>query len=138
MSGEPLLGKNASIPGMDYKEMTWERFLILRAWAQVVADKENATVCMVGSALVKTNPRDIDIAVVLPLARFVERFGEIPLPGTPEMRDWLRGTVHMARTEHYLSAMEAIGCVTRVDIKFCPDTWWTDKDRLVLATPKAG
>ena len=149
MSGEPILGKHSALPQWDDKPMTWARFLRLRAWAQEVADQEQAPVYLVGSALTKTRPRDIDVSIILPHDRFVAQFGPIPPNAytAAEHRDVNYMPAYLAKLAHYLGSpprcylqhgMRAIQRRTRLDLKICPDSWWPENDRLLLAAPREG
>ena len=135
---EPELGKRPA-DKRDYRPFTWELFLALRAWAQGVAAQEQAHVYLVGSALYKSPPRDVDISVVLPRAEFERRFGPIPDPATrtPEDMGALFNKTLLAKVKHYVDAQETVNFQVHVDLKFAPDDWWTDKDRLLLAAPPA-
>lgn len=136
MKAEPVLGKAPPDPHWDYKPMTWERFLALRDWAKRAADELGAPVYLAGSSLYKLTPRDIDVAVVWPTEEFERRFGAIPEQlGTPEMAALMRA-LYVASAPYLEGALDAIQWVTRVDLRFCPDCWWPDKDRLLLAEPK--
>lgn len=143
MAGEPILAKAEPYPAQDHKPLTWRRFLALRAWAQRVADAEVAPVYLVGSALTKSRPRDLDVSIILSHDRFVARFGPIPPNAlTPqEHADVRRMPAYMDRLRHYLRyerpyhvwAYEAHLDYTRIDLKICPDSWWPEKDKLLLA-----
>jgi hypothetical protein len=141
---DPILGKNLTNEVWDHKTMTWSRFLKLRAWAQTVADELQAPVYLVGSALKKQKPRDLDISVVFTLTIYEEKFGKISYNGNELMeREKIKAAMHQAhrspeRVNAYWSGMEAIGHKTYLDLKFCPDTWWTEKDKMLLAQPKEG
>lgn len=145
MSGEPILGKHPPQPQWDYKPLTWTRFLRLRRWAQRVADHEGAPVYLVGSALTKRRPRDVDVSIILPHDAFVAKFGPIPPPGPENYSDPKGMAAFMQKLHVYLYAMQpywrwmsnAIE-YTRIDLKICPDSWWSDKDKLLLAAPSAG
>jgi hypothetical protein len=100
-----------------------------------VAREEKASVYLVGSALTKSRPRDVDVAVIIPTATFEERFGPLPeAGGTPEMSAYLRHVCDLT-FQHYIPAQEAVNWRLRVDVRFCPDCWWPEKDRLLLASP---
>lgn len=148
MAGEPILGKAHAEPHRDYKPMTWVRFLRLRAWAQEVANQEHAPVYLVGSALTKTRPRDIDVSIILPHDRFVAQFGPIPpnAESAAEHRDVNYMPAYLAKLANYLGepprcykqhGMRAIQRRTRLDLKICPDSWWPEKPKLLLASPSA-
>jgi hypothetical protein len=51
--------------------------LNLLAWARKVSEWIDAPVYLVGSALRKSDPRDIDIRAILSDAQFAERFGPV-------------------------------------------------------------
>lgn len=139
MSGEPILGKAPAEPHRDYKLLTWKRFLKLRAWAQRVADHEQAPVYLVGSALTKSHPRDLDVSIIVPHDRFVARFGPLPEPLSEAMRQLLHDThVYLYVTQPYWGWQIEMGCYMgfmRIDLKICPDSWWPEKDKLLLAAP---
>ncbi|MBF6588944.1 MAG: hypothetical protein IVW57_00250 [Ktedonobacterales bacterium] len=148
MAGEPILGKAHAEPHRDYKTLTWARLRRLRAWARRVADHEQAPVYLVGSALTTTRPRDLDVSIILPHDRFVTQFGPIPPNATTadEHRDPHMMPAYLDRLHHYLFVTQPywkwmiddglyIG-FTRIDLKICPDSWWPEKDRLLLAAPR--
>ena len=115
--------------------MTWGAFLALRAWARHVAATEQADVYLVGSALSTIPPRDVDVAIVLPRAAFERRFG--PLPDTDDAHDDAHKRIwaetHKAKVQHYSDAQEAVVWAVHVDIRFTPDCWWADHDRVLIA-----
>lgn len=138
MSGnlpEPILGKHHPQPRREHKVMTWPRLLALRAWAKEVATAEHANVYLVGSVLTKVRPRDIDIAVILPDDAFQERFG--PVPSDPEKMKAYMHHIAEATGERCMDAQIVARWRTRIDVKFCPASWWSDKDRLLLASSTA-
>ena len=136
----PRLEKTDPAP-WDYRKFTWPMFVRLLAWAQEAAPREHVTIYLVGSALTKGRPRDIDIGVTIPVSEFEQRFGikvrhdEEWATGTlatfgNKNIDWisLRGRLHSG-------AWRAVGTSRRVDLKVVPDVWWADKPRLLLAKP---
>lgn len=141
-NGEPILGK-ARPDHRDGRPLTWTRVLILRRWAQRVAREHGVSVYLVGSALTKARPRDVDVAVVWPVDEFVRLFGPIP-PNSLADQDakcptpmalYLRD-VHNRVGESMFNLFGPcfdLRMRVRVDIHFCPDTWWPDRDRLPLA-----
>lgn len=145
MAGEPILGKMPPEPHRDHKLLTWRRFLLLRAWAQRVADQEQAPVYLVGSALTKAKPRDLDVSIIVPHARFVAQFGPIPEPEEAPRWDVPTSMANYMQKLHlYLYqqrypwwADDMDVRYTRLDLKICPDSWWPEKDKLLLATPGA-
>lgn len=132
MLNEPVLSKHPDDPERDYKPMTWERFLLLRAWAKWIAWREKCAVALVGSVLYKPIPRDIDVALIWPEEEFVAKFG----PRSTSGRNLLHNRdLEDKRHSLYVSAQELVKFDTRIDIRLCPDCWWPEKDRLILATP---
>jgi hypothetical protein len=144
MKHSPILLKAEPRPNQDYKPMTWIRFLKIRSWAQTLADELKAPVYLVGSVLDKDIPRDIDISVIFPVKVYEELFGKIPTSTNDfaftQKVAKLMDEVHLSkpRLKAYFDIMSAIGHETMIDLKFCPDTWWTDKDKMLLAEPRRG
>ena len=128
---EPILGK-ARPHGYDYKPITWGAFLKLKESAQKVADKFGYPVYMVGSSLYKEIPRDIDISVIMPLDKYEEMFKK--LPEKQEYYGAYLGRVIETSFEHIKDLYFCIDY--HLDIKVCPDTWWTEKPKMLLAEPK--
>lgn len=129
---EPILGKSHS-HGWDYKPITWDNFLKLRDAAQKTADEGGYPVYLVGSALYKEIPRDIDLSVIIPLAKYEKMFGK--LPEKQEDYGWYLGYVSEKAfkfTHHLYFCIDY-----HLDIKVCPDTWWPDKPKMLLASPKS-
>jgi hypothetical protein len=134
MPGEPILSKHDPDPKRDHKPMTWERLLLLRAWAQYVAWHEGCTVALVGSVLGKTVPRDVDVALIWPAAKFRRMFGTtVYSRGKKQL--WRNQAYEDKRAALWISGQELVKHDTRIDVRLCPDTWWPEKDRLILATP---
>lgn len=132
---DPVLTKHPADPRCDYKPMTWERFLLLRAWAKWIAWSERCTVALVGSTLEKTVPRDIDIALIWPVTEFKARFSSLLTDEEGHNRLWKSRAYEDQRIALYISAQKAVNYATRIDVRLCPDCWWPEKDRLILATP---
>lgn len=135
MPGEPNLGKHPADPRRDYKPMTWERFLLLRAWAKWIAWHEHCTVTLVGSVLEKQIPRDIDIALIWPVAEFEAMFGPLPTNEEEHKALWKSRAFEDKWIGIMSPAQNLVKFDTRIDVRLCPDTWWPEKDRLILATP---
>jgi hypothetical protein len=145
----PVLGKNHPEPHRDHKLLTWKRFLRLREWAQRVADHENAPVYLVGSALKKSHPRDLDVSIILPTDRFVAQFGPVPPNATTieEQQDPKFMPAYMQKLHYYVfndqpywKWMIDMGLYlgfTRIDLKICPAAWWPENEKLLLAAPRA-
>lgn len=137
MSGEPVLGKNPPRPDLDNKLLTWNRFLVIHHWAQEVADATGGKVYLVGSALHKNHPRDLDVSIVLPHDEYERRYGTVPAPGTPEMQLYF-GEVILSVRVHAFELFRRLKYYTHVDLKLCSDLWWPEKPKLLLAEPRYG
>ena len=74
---EPILEKSHKHV-WDYKPITWGTFIKLRKISQQVANKFGYPVYLVGSALNKEVPRDIDISIIIPIDEYIKMFGELP------------------------------------------------------------
>lgn len=133
----PTYEKSPFAPQWEYHHMTWEMFLITREWAQEVAKQEGYPVYLVGSTLLKPYPRDLDIAIVMPLDEFEARFG--PIPQDAEKRQAYLTRAEYARDGllHAISLAVRLMYAKRVDCKIQPDTWFPQRDRLLLATPES-
>lgn len=131
---EPILGKNKP-HGYDYKPITWGAFLKIREAAQKVADSFGYSVYLVGSALYKEIPRDIDISVIMPLDKYEEMFEK--LPKKQEYYSGYLGRVFHRSWEHTCHLHVCLMEEYHLDIKVCPDTWWPEKPKLLLAKPDA-
>jgi hypothetical protein len=122
----------------DYKPMTWEMFLDLRKWAQGVADSIGYPVYLVGSVLYKdVVPRDIDVSVIIPLNDYEKLYGK--LPETQEGYSKYLGNVHDSTpniAKYFFDGEDALGGKVTFDFKICADNWFTDKPKLLLASPK--
>ena len=128
----PVLGKRPP-DRRDYRPFTWGHFLILRGWAQRVAEAEHAPVYLVGSALSQTVPRDVDVSIVLSRAEFEQRFGPLPDDPSPDAHRELWQATELAKAKHYCDIQEAVEYAIHVDVKFAPDCWYPSSDRLLLA-----
>jgi predicted nucleotidyltransferase len=128
---EPILRK-AEPHGYDYKPITWNAFIKLREASQKVADIIGYPVYLVGSALYKEIPRDIDISIIMPLNKFEEMFGE--LPEKQESYSVYLGWIYRKSFEYVKDLHFCIDY--HLDIKVCPDIWWTEKPKMLLAEPQ--
>lgn len=137
---DPTYDKAAFAPQWEYRTPTWHVFLILREWAQEVAHAEGYPVYLVGSALNSLCPRDLDVSVIMPVADFEARYGPIPSAEPNGRRERLKAYCANGRFVHdalpYVhTVLERLYYAQRVDLKIQPDTWFTDRDRLLLAAP---
>jgi hypothetical protein len=127
---EPILSK-ANPRKDDYKPIVWGEFLKLREAAQQTANACGYPIYLVGSALYKEIPRDIDISVIIPLDKYEEMFGKLP-----EQQD--KYGVYLGEVFHksWEFTQYLHFCIDyNLDIKVCPDAWWTDKPKMLLAKP---
>jgi hypothetical protein len=127
---EPILGKNKP-HGYDYKPITWSAFIKLREAAQKTANASGHPVYFVGSALYKEIPRDIDISVIIPLDRYEEMFEKLP----EKQEDY---NTYLLNVDHksWEFTCHLYFCIDyHLDIKVCPDVWWPDKPKMLLANP---
>ena len=130
---EPILGK-AEPHGYDYKPITWSDFLKLREVAQKAADDFGYPVYLVGSVLHKEIPRDIDISVIMPLDKYEEMFKKLPIK--QEYYGAYLGRVFHRSYEKVHKHLQF--CIDyHLDIKICPDTWWPEKSKMLLAEPRS-
>lgn len=129
---EPILGKNEP-HGFDYKPITWEDFLKIRNAAQIAANNIGYPVYLVGSALSKPIPRDIDISVIIPIDKYEEMFGKLP-NDMDKFESYLTNVFNTSFdiiSELHVCLMST----HHLDIKVCPDTWWKEKDKMLLVEP---
>lgn len=132
---EPILDK-ARPHGYDYRPITWGAFLKLKEASQKVSDAIGYPVYLVGSALYKEIPRDIDMSVIIPLDKYEEMFGN--LPEKQEDYGWYLAYVIQKSCNHYKQLIDMQFCIDyHLDIKICPDTWWIEKPKFLLAMPKS-
>lgn len=133
----PTYEKSPFAPQWEYHQMTWEMFLITREWAQEVARAEGYPVYLVGSTLWKPYSRDLDISVIMPCDKFQNRFGPIP-EGQEERNVYLTRVEYTRDGQLYgMSLATRLMYAKRVDCKIQPDCWFTEQDRLLLATPES-
>ena len=129
---EPILGK-LEPHGFDYTPITWDNFLKIRNAAKIAANNIGYPIYLVGSSLTKNIPRDIDISIIIPLNDYEKMFGVLPTK-QDDMCEYLTNVwnntfekiedLHFCLFETY-----------HLDIKICPDNWWVDKDKMLLAAP---
>ena len=137
----PILEKREP-QAWDHRPITWSMFVRLLAWAKQAAQEEHVSIYLVGSAVTKGRPRDIDIGVRIPLAEFEERFS-VTVPHDAESA--LEFLSHFGRSLAWHKMWGRLhtgawGCTDgrrHVDLKIAPDVWWADKPRLLLASPES-
>jgi hypothetical protein len=130
---EPILGKSRPHP-WDYKPIVWGEFLKLKDSCQKVSDALGYPIYMVGSALHKDIPRDIDISVIIPIEEYEKYFGKLP-EKQEEFGKYLANVIDEICFEH-TELIDLQFCIDyHLDIKICPDTWWIEKPKFLLAEP---
>ena len=127
---EPILGKNEYRPDQ-YRELQFLDYLKLQSSAQTCANIFGYPVYLVGSVLSKQTPRDIDISVIIPLVEYENLFGPLPMDQS-QYPEYLANVHH--KSFEYTKYLHF--CIDyNLDIKVCPDIWWDDKPKLLLAYP---
>jgi len=116
---------------LDYQKLTFKDFIIIQNKAKEVANNIGYPVYLVGSSLNNPNPRDIDISIIIPHDRYVEIF-DIDI----EYCNKYDSCLDIA----YNRCVELIYPLTslsyNIDLKICPDNWWNDKEKILLAEPE--
>lgn len=130
---EPILGK-ADPHGFDYTPIKWSDFQKLKRAAQTAADNIGYPVYLVGSALYKDPPRDIDVSVIVPYGDYLARFG--PLPNTQDGWALYLAMVHNNTFDEIAALHFCLMGTHHLDIKVCPDIWWPNKEKWLLASPR--
>lgn len=128
---EPVLDKSNPRPD-HYRPITDEALKKLKIAAQRTADAVGYPVYLFGSVLYKEIPRDIDISVIIPLERYEQLFGKLP-ETQDDYGKYLGQVFHKSWwfTKHMHFSVNYV-----LDIKVCPDTWWPEKQKKLLAAPK--
>lgn len=129
---EPILEKNQP-HGFDHTPIFWEDFLKIRNAAKIAANNIGYPIYLVGSALYKDLPRDIDISVIIPLDDYEKMFGKLP-----DNQDDFNSYLSNVFTKTFDNLQELHFCLFKthhLDIKVCPNTWWVEKDKMLLAAP---
>lgn len=130
----PALGKWPPDERRENLPVPWSFFLGLRAWCRWVAVQTGAHAYLVGSALEKDPPRDVDVALIWPDAEYESHFGAIPA-SDDEYAEWLEGPIRYARHAFTVSAWEGVAYRPRIDVHLCPERWYRDRPRLLLGSP---
>ncbi|MCK9308827.1 MAG: hypothetical protein M0P99_00970 [Candidatus Cloacimonetes bacterium] len=130
MINQPILTK-CRPHAWDYKPMTWGAFLILEKEAQKVANEIGYPIYIVGSSTYKEIPRDIDLSVIMPLDKYEQMFGKLPdrQEDYPKYLDKVN-QISFKFTHHLHFCIDY-----HLDIKVCPDTWWSEKPKMLLVEP---
>ena len=144
---DPIYDKAPFAPQWEFRQPTWEMFLTIREWAQEVVNLEGYPIYLVGSALWKTYPRDIDLSMILPTSVFEERYGAFPVGQTEELTrlkleaylstgGWGEGhNFNVDGAFYSMTLQDRLFYAQRIDFKIQPDCWFTERDKLLLAEP---
>lgn len=134
---EPVLEKNDSHP-LDHQELTFKDFLIIQEAAQEVANKIGYDVYLVGSALKKHNPRDIDISIIVPYEEYYDKYIEGAYQITNPHYE-AAAFLANAWYKEFENIEALLGLLHfgkyKIDLKITPCNWWIDKDKIILARP---
>lgn len=132
MISNPIFTKREPRP-YDYQEMTWGKFIKLRAWAKEAVKDIHFPIYLVGSTLKKEIPRDFDIVIPIPEKQFEEMFGIMTEENWGEVLAKSNCWFH----HHYWTCQECLGeeGFVPLDWKVYPDNWYKDEDKLLLAEP---
>ncbi len=132
----PVLGK-VPTTAKDYAPIPLETMEHLLNWARWVSVEAGAPVYLVGSVLHKPQPRDIDVAIIWPLDTFERLFEPVPREDSQAKWDWFWAAERVQYGNHALkmSASHGVGYIPRIDVKCCPDVWFPDQPKLLIAHP---
>ena len=117
----------------DYVPITWPFFRRLRGWCRWVAHETGCTAFLVGSALEKDEPRDVDIALVWDDATYTRHFGPIPASQAEYDAKW-QTDFQWARHAFTVSAWKGVGYKPYIDVHLCPSSWYVERPRLALGS----
>ena len=129
---EPILTKDDP-HALDYKLLGVDSLIKLQNAAQETADSWGYPVYLVGSAIYKIIPRDIDVSVIIPVDEYEKLFG--PIPKTQdEFPQYLCDVFN--KSFKYIEPLIFTLCGTHhMDVKVCPNVWWVEKEKILLAEP---
>lgn len=122
----------------DYKPMTWETFLKLIKVSNDIYNQCGHPVYLVGSALYKEKPRDIDICIIIPHQKYEELYGTLILPDIKEPKEYNKclseylNNVFIKNSKYYFMLWDILEDYN-FDFKVYPDNWFTDKPKLLLS-----
>lgn len=108
--------------------------VVLEGWANQTAARFCAPVYLVGSALVETHPRDVDLVIILPLEDFVARYGD-PTEWRWQslMPEWSDGSLRWAADVAKLGGFCSRVHKLNIDLKIQPrNNWHAGKARMRL------
>lgn len=133
---EPNISKNVSQPN-DHKELTFKDFIVIQQAAQQVANNIGYPVYLVGSALHKHLPRDIDLSIIIPHDEYVEKYS---IDLEQKFAEYHCMTTAFHKSFDDIGPLVALGHFGTyyIDLKICPSNWWTSKDKMILAEPLKG
>ena len=141
---EPVFDKNQE-DVRDYKELSFGDFIKIQQAAQQVADSMGFPLYLVGSAQYKHLPRDIDISLIMPSEEYIKRYtncGPYNISECTTINGIAGAYIANAFYKEYNKHLKPIIRLQfdgyMLDFKICPDNWFTDKPKTILATPKEG
>lgn len=127
----PELEKGVPCPGRENRLLSVGFFISLQAWARWIVTETGCAVYLVGSALTKRCPRDVDVALIWPDDQYAVQFGPIPRSMEEYHARW-NGPFRHAAHSFVISAWNGVGYVPRIDVHLFPRCWWPEKPRLPL------
>ncbi len=133
--GEPVFTKNPDTR-TDHRPLTGARFQVIRAWARWAAKRQGFRVYLVGSALEKARPRDVDLALVYSDEEFARRFGATNWE-TLCHTNQCHPTDGAYEAERLAAVFSTQGIVKRlrIDPHLAPASWFPERPRLLLGDP---
>lgn len=128
----PVFNKRENRP-YDYQEMTWSKFIKLREWGKITANKIGYSVYLVGSALHKEFPRDIDIVIIIPLNEYEKMFVQLTETNWSE----ILAKAFNYYVNLYFECEDILGesGLVPLDFKIYPENWFVNEDRILLGEP---
>lgn len=139
---EPMFEKNT--PDIrDYKELSFGDFIRIQNACQDVANSIGYPIYLVGSAQYKHLPRDIDIAMIIPSDEYINRYtdsGPYKIQNFTDTNSIAGAYIANAFYFEFDEHLKPIGKLQHegymLDFKICPDNWFKEKPKTLLAKPK--
>ena len=116
----------------EHKALSYGFVVAACRWARWVQQKTGCMPYLVGSALDKQCPRDVDIALIWHDAMFEREFGPLPRDQEEYAAMWGETRYRWATHAFLVSAWEGIGYCPYVDIHLAPRSWWPERPKLYL------
>jgi len=135
---EPIFLKNKP-DKRHYKELSFGDYLRIQNACQDAANRMGYPIYLVGGALKDHTPRDIDISIIVPAKEYYEKY----LNGHNEITNPEYQAFHFMSNAYHIE-FENLEELTKImfewimlDIKICPDNWFKDKPKMLLAKPSS-